>query len=611
MEDPQYGFLDGMRQVGGVMNRLAVVLACVGIVGCRGPGTSDPPGEPGTQSEGPGNEDFLLNRAIHGPLQGLVGRTLTPSEILANPSSWDVWESDSPEVAASRPDGGLEFLSSGSANITISRGQQSFTVQVEVAEGFASFLGRDPAGEQPNTASFRMTTSRAGLAAPEAPQVLGYDVIDLACDGSIRDGGNDRYDGMWRIHRVLNTADLNGSIYPEALPDKSSVPRWCDGSAPAMEESGPYTKTSVIQARAYSQHLAPWGRSGDAPAGSLCRLTAEPSGSFVLRNVKIPTQTEQLQLKFLERTWSTSTTTLRVTVLDSASSEPLTRSVSRTLTRSEHVPELVPAGLRLGVNGLAGKTVDIEMEIHLAPLLGAPFGHADYLFDDLQVLTDDGELLANYDCESPDRVPYGKPLFGPRTVSYPPIQMPNGVQVSRQVFASVPGVTSWARYIDQYHNPSEQPLEISVFYDGNLGSDGLGSTVRSKDGWTSVSLDSEDPSVSLTTGGYHRLDSYLDVWSAIYQLRLEPGETKSVLAFHVFESRVGSTDAVNELLESGRVIVSDLTERGLNSKFMVGVSPTLYGTVTNWHTPNLSASPLDTASLMNDSGDTSVFIFEP
>ncbi|MBU1241341.1 Ig-like domain-containing protein [Myxococcota bacterium] len=390
--------------------------------------------------------------------------------------------------------------------------------------------------------------------------VDGYGITwDFMEDGTIDDGGGDRYDGMWEIE-VYN---LEADEY-QYFPDCSATEITFD--APYAMQASP----TIVENDVYNGNYS----------GDLGRVGGE---GMAWQEVTLSATAVSLDFSFYYmysiESYAGTEVGYSVTI------EDMTGGTGETVVIENTDTFYFSNGWSQGTFDLlpwAGETVRIKF--HYYGGIYQYDGRA-MLIDDVSIVDDQStEYVVNGDFEAGDSSGWnGVSYIIPREVNLAPANTVAGVNVARSIYASYdPG--TWARYLDTYTNDGTETVTLTVYYYGDLGSDDAGVIYTAAGGRAYLEYDEDgDPPLGVIPGTAASVDipSYSEYWEVTYELTLAPGESKSILAFHLAGDSI--EDGPNAyMMNLSQEIVDSVDSMGLGSPYLTGLNLVEFNSISNW-----------------------------
>ncbi|PKN47768.1 MAG: hypothetical protein CVU59_01645 [Deltaproteobacteria bacterium HGW-Deltaproteobacteria-17] len=381
---------------------------------------------------------------------------------------------------------------------------------------------------------------------------------DFDPDGAIDDGGEDQYDTMWELYIVDDQGNSIG--FPDCTIDELAF-------------DAPYEFYTPILAD-------PDSTSSDTLFA--CNIMGPGGEGVVWQELTLPASPASLSLDMY----------IRYNLNDSLGPEvgyeiileDLTGGTGENILSSDSFTGTLSSGwtnVNADLMAWAGQTV--RLKIHY---IGGGDESPTFRFDDASIQDDQGtEYLVNGGCDTGDSTGWTSVLLMiPREINLAPLAEVNGVQVTRSIYTPYdPG--SWVRYLDSFTNHGATDVTFEAAFYGNLGSDGNGYIYTHAGGraWLEYDEDGSDPPLGVIPGTADYLDipDYNDNWEVRYSLTLAPGETKSILVFHMYGT---STELAADpfLMTLSEEIIQSVDADGPDSNYLAGLSLSEYNTISNW-----------------------------
>ncbi|PKN24145.1 MAG: hypothetical protein CVU65_12630 [Deltaproteobacteria bacterium HGW-Deltaproteobacteria-22] len=380
---------------------------------------------------------------------------------------------------------------------------------------------------------------------------------DFDPDGAIDDGGEDQYDTMWEMDIVDDQGNSIG--FPDCTIDELAF------DAPYEF----YTPILADEDEIWEGNFA-------------CNIMGPGGEGEVWQEVTLPASPSSLTLDMFYR--FVFQNSMGQEVGYEIILEDLTGGTGETELRSESFIGYGALGwtnLNADLMAWAGQTVRLKFHY-----IGGGDESPTFSFDSASIQDDLGtEYLVNGDCETGDGSGWTSVLLMiPREINLAPVAEVNGVQVTRSIYTPYdPG--TWVRYLDSFTNNGATDVTFEAAFYGNLGSDGSGHTYTHAGGraWLEYDEDQSDPPLGVIPGTADYLDipDYNDNWEVRYSLTLAPGETKSILVFHMYGT---STEMAADpyLMTLSEDIIQSVDTDGPASAYLVGLSQSEYDTISNW-----------------------------
>jgi Bacterial Ig-like domain/Stigma-specific protein, Stig1 len=377
--------------------------------------------------------------------------------------------------------------------------------------------------------------------------------------GVIGDGGGDRYDDMWEIQ-----------VYNEETDTTSSFPS-CDASEISFDTPHVFNPSFIITDRI------------DNGGTYSCDMGAAGGESLVWQEVTLSATAVSLNLSVDYRLYLNTQALMEVGYTISV--EDISGGTGETIVVSATSLDNMETNWQTtNFNMLpwAGETVRIKFHT-----IGGVYhysGRGVHL-DNVSIIDDQAtEYIVNGDFETGDGTGWnGIKYLIPREINYAPTAKVADIGVTRSIYASYdPG--SWARYLDTYTNDGTESATIEIAYYGDLGSDGYGVIYQYADGRAFLEYDEDgDPPLGVIPGNTSTVSipSYSEYWMVTYDLIIAPGESKSILAFHLAGDAIdyGPNPYMMTLSED---ITNSVDNLGSGSPYLDGVSITEFNTISNW-----------------------------
>lgn len=581
-------------------------------------------------------------------LQVFVGDDNIQLSYTVDPPDTEVtWSSSKARVVSVSDSGELTFKSDGAVEITVSAGDASDSIIVEVADSLARNQfqlqqqrhtapviigpggeggegGEIIAGVYSNSAYVRTSATLENIQPMSETQEIPVPIVLPLdrCTAAINGGWNTSYYPSWRSGQV-------------SAVGFTLTYSFC-GLDPQVE--GPYVLTKPMTITSASDASPYAGGEGDTAGWSsednICALAVEGHNSFIWQDHTIPEDAgTQLLFRADVAGKLSSSGAFEISVVDTDTGEIVASSNNQTFSVQSNYWTQANVSITIPET-LAGKTVDILVDVTGRPKLQTAHGEDNFWFDNLQlsaVLANTGdeqpvfvpaggevalgssdsivvpignaELISDDSCDSTEKL---KPLqlFEARTHVLNAVVNNLGTG-KRRVFIPHNEEQVYVRNIDTFTNTSALSGAADFAYSAGFGYGGNGEAysgrIANRRGFISIPQDMIwQHAAAIVVGDENNIAGNWGTVSGNSSVTFNSGETIALMSFIPVAKYYGQGNGgPNETFLTPFVedIVSSFASDPLESEYAIGITTDIWDNMQGWSNPDpLTPVPGDSAS---------------